>query len=297
MARRWTLLLLIAIARLANAQPTDDVERLLHEGVEMRKSGDDRAAYELFVRAFATTPSPRVAAQLGFAEQALGYWVDADQHLRAALAADDPWIASHRQVLEEAARYVSDHIGQLQVTGTAGTIVRLNGRPVGVLPLAQPMRLVAGVAILEARLPNSTAVVRTVMLAPGELAREHLDLEPLPPPPPPSLAPPSVVAKPARPPRRWRRPTGIALLVAGALTAAAAAAVLATPPAPRPNASQAATEQYNGALPSHDAGGGVLAGVGAAALVVGAVLLRRSPRSAKAALSPMGASLSIAGAF
>src|SRR5688572_1092503 len=57
---------------------------LIDRGVEQRKAGDDRAALELFRRAFELNGSGQALAQMALAEQALGRWLDAHQHLRLA---------------------------------------------------------------------------------------------------------------------------------------------------------------------------------------------------------------------
>jgi hypothetical protein len=185
-----TALLLACMVTRSSAQPADP-EEWLRQGVALRKEGKDEAAYALFQRAVAASPTPRAYAHLGAAEQALGRWVDADEHLRAALAAtDDPWIVRYRIALEEAARYVGGHIGLLEVAGTSGTELTVNGRLAGRLPLAQPLRLPAGPVAIEARLPGLATVVRVTNLPPGGTARELFEIQrpvaaaPLPPPTP-----------------------------------------------------------------------------------------------------------------
>jgi hypothetical protein len=263
-----------------SAQPTDEAERWIHDGVEMRRQGNDPAAYELFQRAFVATHSPRAAAQIGLAEQALGRWVDADEHLRAALASHDPWIESHRALLEDDAHFVARHVGRLQVTGTAGAQLRLNGKAVGVLPLAEPISVVAGIVIVQARLPNSPAIVRTVVVEPDQVAREDFALEParpaLEPAPTPAPAAPAVV-KPVKRPARWRRPTTIALLGAGLLVMGSGGALLGTVAAQPSSMTQRAAEQYNNSIIAHYSSGAVLVGVGAASVVAAAVLFFQHP--------------------
>ena len=71
----------------------DDEEALIRRGVELRKRGDDRAALQELQRAYQVAKSPRAAAQLGFAEQALAMWPQAETHVSESLRArDDPWI-------------------------------------------------------------------------------------------------------------------------------------------------------------------------------------------------------------
>ena len=59
----------------------------------------------------------RAPAQLGFGEQALKMWVEADSHLTEALAADsDPWVLSHKVTLQESVAAVRAQLGLITVT-------------------------------------------------------------------------------------------------------------------------------------------------------------------------------------
>src|SRR5581483_9001377 len=129
------LAVLFGTAR-AHAQ-TDDVDALLRRGVALRERGDDDAALRVFQRACALRCTPRVTAQVGLAEDALGRWVDAESHLTAAVGAtDDFWIARHHSALVGALATVRQHLGTLEIRGPAGAMVSVGGRPVGTLPLA-----------------------------------------------------------------------------------------------------------------------------------------------------------------
>ena len=59
----------------------DSEDALIHRGIELRRQGDDRAALDQLERAYAIKRSPHAAAQLGFVEQALGLWPQAEQHV------------------------------------------------------------------------------------------------------------------------------------------------------------------------------------------------------------------------
>src|SRR5262245_34030320 len=83
----------------AQAGEADD---LVKQGVEQRRQSHDQQALELFKRAYAIDPAPRTLAQIGFAEQALGVWADAETHLGAALArGDDAWIKKNQAVIRK----------------------------------------------------------------------------------------------------------------------------------------------------------------------------------------------------
>src|SRR5581483_1627233 len=121
------------------------VEDLLHRGIELRKKGRDAEALDLFRQAYDLGKTPRAEAQVGLAEQALARWPQGANHLREALATADPWIQSHRAVLEEALRVAEQHLGRLQISGgVAGATVSLDGEKIGALPIDKPIPLAPG---------------------------------------------------------------------------------------------------------------------------------------------------------
>ena len=61
--------------------------------------------------------APRTLAQIALAEQALGRFVDAEAHLREALAADDAFIRRHRRLLETARTEYERSTGVLPLEG------------------------------------------------------------------------------------------------------------------------------------------------------------------------------------
>jgi hypothetical protein len=67
------------------AEGSDDPEAAIRRGIELRKKGEDEAARREFETAYAAAKSPRAAAQLGFAEQAIGDWASAEVHVMEAL--------------------------------------------------------------------------------------------------------------------------------------------------------------------------------------------------------------------
>src|SRR5262245_66219882 len=96
--RAFLLLLLVTSTAYA-----DDAERLISEGVALRRHGRDADALERFRRAHAIAPSARTLGQMGFAEQALGQWLPAERDLEKARATPrDPWIGKNREAIERA---------------------------------------------------------------------------------------------------------------------------------------------------------------------------------------------------
>jgi hypothetical protein len=191
---------------LSAAAHAADAEDLIREGIEMRRQGRDQDALEKFRKANALTPTPRAQAQMGMAEQALGLWVDAREHMQKALsAAADAWISKNRSILEQSMATIDRHVGSLEVLGSPpGAEVRVEGRLVGTLPLGRQVAT-AGTAAVDVRAPGYLPATRSVMVTAGELTRETIVLQKLttalPPagapaaggelPPPPDVPPPS----------------------------------------------------------------------------------------------------------
>jgi hypothetical protein len=102
---------LAALLLCGHAFAQTDPETLLRQAYELRTAGNDEAALPLLEQAFATTPTPRIAAQLGLGEQALGRWESAETHLRLALSdSADPWVARHLEALQAARTIVASHL-------------------------------------------------------------------------------------------------------------------------------------------------------------------------------------------
>ncbi len=206
-------LVLLAAPSVAFAQPGPSPDALIEHGVELREQGHDDLALVEFERALRMAPTPRARAQVGLAEQALGHWARAEEHLAEVLAtAGDAWVEAHRQVLAAAAAAIAPHLGSLEVSGgPPGAEVVIDGKVLGVLPLAHPLRIETGPRLLEVRYVGYYPVLRTLFLASGTTAREAIDLAPLVPaaaraapahphdPPadtaPPALAPSGTIQK------------------------------------------------------------------------------------------------------
>jgi hypothetical protein len=152
------------------AAPLSEVEDLIRRGTELRRKGEDATALPLYQKAYELAGgTPRTAAQLGLVEMALDYRIEAEGHLTEALSArNEIWINRNRAVLEEALRGVKAGIGALMVTGSpTGAEVIVAGRPLGKLPLAAPVRVLAGRTKVEVRAQGYTAASVTVVV-PGQ---------------------------------------------------------------------------------------------------------------------------------
>src|SRR3982751_4792891 len=187
-------------ARAADAE-ADPEDALIHRGIELRRQGNDRAALAELERAYAVKRSPRAAAQLGFAEQALGLWPQAEQHVREALAAKDvAWVRKNRATVETALATIRGHIGHVQVDGgVPGAQVTINGRSVGLIPLPDAVAVSAGPVDIEVRAVGYAPVLKTVNVAAGEVTRVPFTLQqvaqaPATPRQPPPFQPGSAAA-------------------------------------------------------------------------------------------------------
>lgn len=184
MKRAWTMaFLLLPGALWAQPVPSGDaLEQRLRRGVELRRAGQDEAAFTEFEAAYGLRAEPRTAAQLALVCQATGRWVRAESMLREALAApDDAWVARNRAALEGARAVAERHLATLDVVaGASGeglrARVRVNDEAVGVLPLAGPVRVVAGAVVLQVEAEGFVPWVRRFEIAPGERLRERVDL-------------------------------------------------------------------------------------------------------------------------
>jgi len=181
--RRWGAALAVAglLATPAlQAQTTGD-RALIEQGRALRRAGRNAAALEAFREAYALSPTPEAAGQIGFAEHALEHWEPAWRFLRMALgAADDRWVIAQRRALEFSLQEVERHLGSLRVeTATPGATISLDGRDSGVLPMSEAVRVAEGRVVVEVRAPGHRTDRREVTIAAGETVRLVVQLAPL----------------------------------------------------------------------------------------------------------------------
>jgi hypothetical protein len=195
LALAWTATTWIAVGSVY-ASPASESEALIKKANALRRIGDDEGALPLIRQAYEINPSPRMTAQLGLVEWALGRWVEADDHLTEVLkpGGTDPWVRANRQVLEEALGVAKRNIGRVEINGDPpGAEVLVNGRTVGKLPLAGPVRVIAGSVDVELRAPGYRTMLRTLTVSgqqyqPVVIRLEKAEQPRLLPPPPLSSA-------------------------------------------------------------------------------------------------------------
>ena len=169
-----------AVDEAEPAEPAPAARRWIEEGIARREAGEDVEALALFERAFERSASPEAEVQIALAQQALGRWAESEAHLAAALAViGDAWIDTRRSVLEAELAAIRGHLGRLDVVGTAGARVVVDGREVGDLPLRAPIYLPPGHVDLLVAAPGFHRVERRVEILAGVLARESTELRPV----------------------------------------------------------------------------------------------------------------------
>lgn len=175
------LALLSTQTSIANADANADAEALIAQGIDLRRQGKDAEALEAFKRAAETHSTPRALAQIGLAQQALGQWVAAEAHLKLALDhPNNPWISRNRDTLGRSLATVAERLGSVEVQcDVVGASVTVNGVPAGTIPLAEPLRVVAGSAVLEVTATGYHPLTRNLQVSAGSLARETVTLVPM----------------------------------------------------------------------------------------------------------------------
>ncbi len=151
----------------------------MDQGVALRREGHDAEAVVLFRQAFVLDAGGRTEAQLGLGLLATGEFVDAYDHLEHALTLSDAWIERNRAALESSLEAASQHVGLVEVSGDdAGADVNVNGERVGQLPLAAPIRVQTGRAIVDVTLDGFRSFSADVTVQAGQTSRVSVHLVP-----------------------------------------------------------------------------------------------------------------------
>src|SRR4249920_1256825 len=140
----WICVAILAQSALTRADAAE-VEALIAKGNELRRAGTPGPALPYFQKAYELARTPRTTGQLGLAELAAGYPVEAEAHLATALQSpNDSSIMKYRKMLTDALAIARSQIGELIIDGSpAGAEILIDGRGKGVLPLSSPVKLVA----------------------------------------------------------------------------------------------------------------------------------------------------------
>ncbi len=230
-----TLLASLLIASRASAAESSP-DKLIEEGLHLRRDGRPAEALELFRQAHAIAPSPRTFGQMGLVETSLRQWVAGENHLSVSLAnPDDPWVLKNRAFLDEALSSCRQHVGDLVVGGAAGVEVFVGGKSVGTLPAVPALRLPEGPVTVAASAPGFQPFERSLTIQAGVRTPLAISLVPIAPaltpravaptpapvPTPVGAPPPAVLAAPPTPteqPRSssWHTWAGLGIAAVGA---------------------------------------------------------------------------------
>jgi hypothetical protein len=167
---------------VAQAQAAS-ADELIEQGIAQRRAGDDAGALATFRQAYAASPTPRAAAQLGLVHQALGQWVEAHTRLNEALATTgDAWIERNRAALSQALGVVDGEVGTVEIL-ISGSLPRgaratLGAVEITEFPMSRPLVAVAGEEELEVSAPGHRTVRRDVRVRAGQLSRVTVELRP-----------------------------------------------------------------------------------------------------------------------
>ena len=168
------IIVLIASVSLAGpARAAESADQLIRKGLEMRKRGDDLGALPLFEQAYKLSPTPRAAAQRAFCAQALGRWTQVESDLTEALKSpDDAWVKKNRGAIDESLREAKMKVAVIEVVGEPpGADVLVNGKVVGQLPLARPVRIEAGEIDVELRAEGHRPSLKSLHVEGGQYQR------------------------------------------------------------------------------------------------------------------------------
>lgn len=219
------LVVLLMMAAVTGAQAAEDPEALIHDGVELRRHGDDVKAHGYFQRAYDIGHTPRAAAQLGLVNQALGRSLEAERYLTEALDTQDPWVLSHRDILEKSRQVVRAQLGKIELRGVpVGATVTWANQPSQPVPTNDVLWVAPGQVTLTFAAPDRLPITKETSVRAGETLTLAIDLAPAAKPAAAAPAPASDAgagAFPAAdtPPSDAGTESGKSLRVAGLVTA------------------------------------------------------------------------------
>lgn len=154
----------------------EDAEALLKRGLELRRQGQHEAGLEAIRKSHELAPTPRATAQLAFAEQAVGRWPEAEEHLTTAMnAPSDPWMVKNRAVVDQALATIRTHTAYVTIEGVEpGATLTADGRALGTAPLPAAAIVQAGTLDVVARAPGFAEAAKSITVSAGERTRVFL---------------------------------------------------------------------------------------------------------------------------
>lgn len=162
----WLTVTLCAVSAWSQTDSTPDAE--YSQAGRLRREGHPEEALAIYQRLSEQTHEPRAQGERGITEAQMGRWLAAEEHLQAALAADDRWVRRHHGTLQSALEAARQRLADLTVTcNVAGASLRVDGRPVGALPRPTPVRVTRGPVVIDVAAEGHEPHRRTVQAASG----------------------------------------------------------------------------------------------------------------------------------
>ena len=158
-------------------------------GVHLMERGDNHGALEKFEEAFRLFPSPKILFNMGKAHHALGQEVEAVTALERFLDEAPYAPKESRAEAERVVESLRPKLSYLEIeTDDSDCHVSIDGRDVGVSPLARAVPVTPGAHEVRLEKTGMNAETRTVSPVPGQKLRVFAKLSP--PPAPAPIAPP-----------------------------------------------------------------------------------------------------------
>jgi hypothetical protein len=154
--------LLASAARAQDPANVREAKMRFQEGLTLHDQGHDEEARLKFLEAYAVLKSPNLLFNLARSEQLSGHDVDAMTHYEAYVHSPDPKVAdSDRADARQHMTELLPRVGQIAVTAAAGAHVSVDGRATGQdAPLADPVPVAAGKHTVSAQ--TADGVVRSL---------------------------------------------------------------------------------------------------------------------------------------
>lgn len=181
LGRFLSVTLCLLVGSVAAASQSEDPEALIHQGINLRKKGDDVRAEGYFRRAYELARTPRTAAQLGLVEMALSAYPEAEEYLSQALATPDAWVRSNTAVLQQTLGRVRAQLLRVEVAGAPpGATITTPARSAFKVPPDKTVWLPPGDTAIRIEAAGYSAAEMTVRGAAGEARQVTVKMSPEP---------------------------------------------------------------------------------------------------------------------
>jgi tetratricopeptide (TPR) repeat protein len=172
------VLVLVSFASAARAQDASEARAHFEQGVAHFEEGRYDEALAEFRDAYRIRPHPSVLVNLANCYQSLGRPVEAAQHferyLREARASLDSAATAEVQRALGAARA---SIGTIEIYGPAGVAVHVDGNDAGRTPLSRPVEVNPGMHVVEFRGTNGRVFTDRIQVPEGGSATAEAPID------------------------------------------------------------------------------------------------------------------------